>query len=46
MEVGSGKYKPEHIKDILESTDRTVAGPTAEAQGLTMIGIKFDAQDY
>ncbi|MCR5846694.1 MAG: tRNA pseudouridine(38-40) synthase TruA [Lachnospiraceae bacterium] len=41
MEVGSGKYEPIHIKDVLESTDRTVAGPTAEPQGLTLVGIEF-----
>lgn len=42
MEVGSGKIPPIRVREILESTDRTVAGPTAEAKGLTMIGIKFE----
>lgn len=46
MEVGSGKYPETHIKEVLESTDRTVAGPTAEPQGLTMAGIVFKGQDY
>lgn len=47
MEVGSGKYGPEHIKEVLEKTDRCVAGPTAEAQGLTMVKISFEGEkDY
>lgn len=41
-EVGSGKYEPIHIKEILEMRDRTVGGPTAEPQGLTMVGIEFE----
>ena len=41
MEVGSGKYEPVHIKEILERTDRTLAGPTAEPQGLTLVNIEF-----
>lgn len=45
MEVGSGKYPPNHIKEVLESTDRTVAGPTAEPQGLIMMGIEFVGTD-
>ena len=42
MEVGSGKYEPVHIKEVLEGTDRTLAGPTAEPQGLTLISIDFE----
>lgn len=41
MEVGGGKHSPEHIKEVLENTDRTLAGPTAEPQGLTLINIAF-----
>ena len=41
MEVGSGKYESEHIKEVLEGTDRTLAGPTAEPQGLTLKSIEF-----
>lgn len=41
MEVGSGKYEPVHIKEVLEGTDRTLAGPTAEPQGLTLVNIEF-----
>lgn len=42
MEVGSGKYEPVHIKEVLDGTDRTLAGPTAESQGLTLISIDFE----
>ena len=42
MEVGSGKYESVHIKEVLEGTDRTLAGPTAEPQGLTLISIDFE----
>lgn len=41
MEIGSGKYEPIHIKEVLEGTDRTLAGPTAEPQGLTLVNIEF-----
>ena len=41
MEVGSGKKEPQHIKEVLDGTDRTLAGPTAEPQGLTLVNIEF-----
>lgn len=41
MEVGSGKKDPVHIKEVLDGTDRTLAGPTAEPQGLTLFNIEF-----
>ncbi|MBR4026624.1 MAG: tRNA pseudouridine(38-40) synthase TruA [Lachnospiraceae bacterium] len=41
IDVGAGKIAPEDIPIILEKTDRTVAGPTAPAHGLTMIGIEY-----
>lgn len=44
MEIGSGKYEPSHIKEVLEKTDRCEAGPTAEPQGLTMVGIIFEGE--
>ena len=33
--------EPEDVKEILEAKDRSMAGPTAPACGLTMIGITF-----
>ena len=41
IEVGAGKRAPEEILMMLEATDRQVAGPTAPAHGLTMIGITY-----
>ncbi len=41
MNVGAGRTKPDEIKEMLEATDRTVAGPTAPACGLTLVGIDF-----
>lgn len=41
VEVGRGKIMPEAIKDILESRDRRLAGPTAPPQGLFLEGIIY-----
>ena len=43
IEVGSGTIRPEEIKDILDSKDRTQAGKTAEAKGLFYIGPEYDS---
>ncbi len=37
IEIGGGLRQPEEIRTILESKDRSLAGPTAPAKGLTMI---------
>lgn len=39
--VGIGDLKPEQIPEILKQKQRSAAGPTAPAQGLTMIGIQY-----
>jgi tRNA pseudouridine38-40 synthase len=36
VEVGLGKYSPERVKEILLAKDRTLAGRTAPAHGLTL----------
>lgn len=41
IEIGGGMYLPARMKDILEAGDRSAAGPTAPACGLTLIGIRF-----
>ena len=41
IEVGRGAYPPEKVRDILEGCDRSLAGPTALAQGLTLIKIEY-----
>lgn len=42
MEVGEGKRAPQQMRDILERKDRSAAGPTAPAHGLTLIKYEFD----
>ena len=41
MEVGRGRLEPADIARILEAKDRTAAGPTAPACGLTLIKYEF-----
>lgn len=41
MEMGNGKYPPEAMADILKVKERTAAGPTAPARGLTLISYEF-----
>ena len=42
LEVGLGKIKPEEIKDIIESKDRTRAGKTLPAHGLYLVEVKYN----
>ena len=44
MEAGSGAYPPEKIKEIIREKNRTAAGPTAPAKGLTLIKIDYDKE--
>ncbi len=44
IEVGQGKREPGSVKDILEAGDRSAAGPTAPAHGLTLIGYTFEGE--
>lgn len=41
IRVGGGEMEPEQIPEILLALDRSAAGPTAPAHGLTMIGIEY-----
>jgi len=41
VEVGRGKRKPEEMKPIIESRDRTIAGVTAPACGLFLKEVKY-----
>lgn len=41
LEVGQGRREPESMKEILEAGDRSAAGPTAPANGLTLTGYEF-----
>jgi tRNA pseudouridine38-40 synthase len=41
IEVGRGAYPPDKIATILEGCERSLAGPTALPQGLTLIKIEY-----
>lgn len=45
IEIGGGLYPPERILEILEAKKRTEAGPTAPAHGLTLMNIRFLAEE-
>lgn len=42
IQVGSGMIAVDEVKHILNARNRELAGPTAPAQGLTLIGIEYD----
>ncbi len=42
MEVGRGYIPPETVGEMLEARDRTKAGPTAPAKGLTLVSIDYE----
>lgn len=41
IQVGAGIKKPEDMESILAGKDRELAGPTAPAHGLIMIGLEY-----
>jgi tRNA pseudouridine38-40 synthase len=41
VEVGSGKRQPEWVGEALEACDRSAAGPTAPAHGLTLWRVEY-----
>lgn len=44
MEVGKGRLAPKDVGTILEACDRTKAGPTAPACGLTLVKTEYEEQ--
>lgn len=46
MEVGRGRIEPQEIMRILEAKDRSKAGPTAPACGLTLIKYEFMQEEH
>lgn len=42
VEVGQGRKAPKEIKKIIESCDRTLAGPTAPAEGLYLEKVFYE----
>ncbi|MBX5483253.1 MAG: tRNA pseudouridine(38-40) synthase TruA [Myxococcaceae bacterium] len=43
VEVGRGRHPPGWAREVLESKDRTRAGPTAPAHGLTLVEVRLGA---
>ena len=41
VEVGRGERSPSSMRDILESRDRTRAGPTAPPHGLLLVAVRY-----
>lgn len=41
IQVGAGAIKPQNMQDIVNACDRESAGPTAPAQGLTLMRIEY-----
>jgi tRNA pseudouridine38-40 synthase len=42
VEVGRGSLQAEEMRRILAAKDRAAAGPTAPAQGLSLVGVGYD----
>lgn len=42
LEVGEGKRSPESIQELFDNLDRSLAGATAPACGLTLLEVKYD----
>ncbi len=45
MNVGRGYWPVDQVERILQAKDRTLAGPTAPAQGLFLMRVAYDASD-
>ena len=41
IDVGRGKIEAEHVAHILASCERSLAGPTAPAAGLTLVRVDY-----
>ena len=41
LKVGGGHFAPEDMEKIIEGKDRSLAGPTAPAKGLTLVEIRY-----
>jgi len=41
IEIGRGRFLPEHVEEILRKKDRRIAGPTAPACGLALTDVYY-----
>jgi tRNA pseudouridine38-40 synthase len=44
VEVGRGRHSAAWVADVLAARDRGIAGPTAPAEGLFLVGVEYDRQ--
>jgi tRNA pseudouridine38-40 synthase len=42
VDIGRGRRASEEMRDVLASSDRRRAGPTAPARGLFLVGVEYD----
>ena len=42
-QVGSGRWPPGRMAQVLDSRNRAAAGPTAPSLGLTLVGVDYEA---
>ena len=42
IEIGSGRWPPEHIARLFAARDRALAGPTAPAKGLCLLEVEYE----
>ena len=42
VDVGLGKIKPEEIKEIIKSKDRSKAGKTLKPEGLYLVRVEYE----
>src|SRR5690606_11285841 len=40
-DIGRGRWTPDRIDELLAARDRSLAGPTAPAQGLTLVTVRY-----
>jgi tRNA pseudouridine38-40 synthase len=45
IEIGTGRQTARWMRDVLESKARTLAGRTAPAEGLFLVGVEYDTPD-
>lgn len=43
LHVGEGRMRPEEIRAVLESKDRSAAGPVAPPHGLCLVSVEYDS---